>query len=667
MSVIDNYAETTTKDEYKTVASVRFRGVRDGKLDKSEIDAEEHTLDDHYLFGDGSDKEDYSYPVVDADGYLRRSNVESAHSLGARGVPENELNSKLRKLNDEFDSPPVDPESFEDSGPNPILANADIDTSDGEVFERGVTYDAADASEQIAIGAVMVPGRVDYDGDYFRADTIREMAANFEERVDNDDAVPGVMHATFPDHVELADSKVVDEPIQLGRRDLPKGTWITAWQFNDDQLWSLVEDGILSGYSIGGVLDEYERHDPEDHPEDVEFPEEVEATLDDAGLSPDEVAIREATEGRVFEVSAVDMPAVPDASHEAYKSTEKANPALTGSIVEARSYLEGRGHDPGDARRLANYLNRVKSAEPDGWISRAKAFFTGEPTSAEKSAHNDGASTPESADNSADAGGVMDGFENAGNEYEKQGRTLSAANLRSAMAVHDAALDMINRSDIQHGRERFTDDDARDFDLGVYASTPGENGRRQSEQSQTASQSDELAASSTGGDDTIDTLIQSMTTDDLETYFSSIEDNIDSTNDRLDTIEAQLDGTDDAGDNGNDAGEKDTDDTDDNGEGDDAETREAAGDLDERVSDLEAKVEEQDEKVDTLIEQNTDLADNMSEMADSQSRMQEHISQMVNAQGLSQQADVGGETSNGQADADGSQKSSLDDAAKLFE
>lgn len=647
MSVIDQYANTT-KAQYKSVADIRFQGTRSGELDKSEIDAEENNLDDHYLFGSGEDKEDYSYPVVDADGYLRRSNVESAHSLGARGVPEDELNSKLRKLNDEFDSPPISPEAFEDSGPNPILANADIDASDGEVFERGVTYDAADASEQIAIGAVMVPGRVDFDGDYFRADTIREMAANFEERVERDDAVPGVMHATFPAHVELADSKVVDEPIQLGERDLPEGTWITAWKFNDDQLWSLVEDGILSGYSIGGVLSNVERYDPEDHPEDVEFPEEVEATLDDAGLSPDEVAIREATDGRVFEVSAVDMPAVPDASHEAYKSAEKANPALTGSIVEARSYLEGRGHDPDDARRLANYLNRVKSNDPDGWIERAKQFFTGDPSPAEAKARDDGASTPEPATKSPTTTETTD----ATHETEKQGRTLSAANLRSAMAVHDAALDMIDRSDIQHGRERFSDDDARDFDLGVYASTPGENGQRQSEQSQTVSQSDELAASSTGGDDTIDTLIQSMNTDDLETYFSSIEDNIDSTNDRLDTIEAQLDDTDDAGDNG---------------EGDDAETREAAGDLDERVSDLEAKVEEQDEKVDTLLEQNTDLADNMSEMAESQSRMQENISQMVNAQGLSQQADVGGEKSNGQADADGAQKSSLDDVAELFE
>ena len=78
-------------------------------MDESMIDKEKHNLEDHYLFGEGEDKEDFSYNVVDAEGYLRRGNVEAAHSLGARGgVDASELERKLKALNDEFNSPPID-------------------------------------------------------------------------------------------------------------------------------------------------------------------------------------------------------------------------------------------------------------------------------------------------------------------------------------------------------------------------------------------------------------------------------------------------------------------------------------------------------------------------------------------------------------------------------
>lgn len=105
-------------------ASVKYRGTRNGKLDEARIDKEENNLSDHYLFGEGEDKEDFTYPVVDADGYLRRGNVEAAYGLGARGgVSEDELDSKLEKLNDEFEDPPIDPENFEESQENKSFIN----------------------------------------------------------------------------------------------------------------------------------------------------------------------------------------------------------------------------------------------------------------------------------------------------------------------------------------------------------------------------------------------------------------------------------------------------------------------------------------------------------------------------------------------------------------
>lgn len=97
-----------TLETHKTVAGVRFRDTATGELDESELDAEEHTLSDHYLYGSGENKEDFSYPVVDADGVLRKGNVEAAHQLGCRGQcpSEDTHDENLRELAQEFETVP---------------------------------------------------------------------------------------------------------------------------------------------------------------------------------------------------------------------------------------------------------------------------------------------------------------------------------------------------------------------------------------------------------------------------------------------------------------------------------------------------------------------------------------------------------------------------------
>lgn len=100
-------------DEYRSVAGVRFRGTRDGKLDTSALPNTDGDYEQHYLF-DAETASASSYPVVDADGYLRRGNVAAAYSLGPRGgVSQAELYEKLRPLNDAFSTPPIEPEKLQ--------------------------------------------------------------------------------------------------------------------------------------------------------------------------------------------------------------------------------------------------------------------------------------------------------------------------------------------------------------------------------------------------------------------------------------------------------------------------------------------------------------------------------------------------------------------------
>jgi len=98
-------------NSYQSTGGVRFRGTRDGKLDKSELPSD--GFEQYFLF-DGDTKSASSYPVVDSDGYLRRGNVAAAYSVGPRGrASREELHEKLRPLNEAFRTPPINPEKLE--------------------------------------------------------------------------------------------------------------------------------------------------------------------------------------------------------------------------------------------------------------------------------------------------------------------------------------------------------------------------------------------------------------------------------------------------------------------------------------------------------------------------------------------------------------------------
>lgn len=630
-SIIQDAVEPVGK---KQKAGVYFTDTASGELDESEIPSDDY--ESHYLYP-GENKSSSSYPVVDASDTLRRGNLEAAWQLGARGgVDEDEHKERLRSLGEEFDDNPI-PDEEDESARLKQAAGAMGEDSNGEFFERGVAFKATDSDEQIAIGAVLTPNRVDHQGDFFTEATIRDLADGFEDRIDERDAVPGVMHTFFPaEDIELADSHVLEGRMELGERELPRGTWVQAYRFTDDELWSLVDDGILGGYSIGGAIasDSTERYDPGNHPEQVSFPDEVKTALDDAGLSPDEVSVREIRDARVLEVSTVDFPAVPDATHEAYKShgMAKADARLTGSIVEARLYLEERGHSEEDARRLANYLNEQKAKESGGWIQRAKDFFTPGGAGADsdqpsailgstKAGVGAGAKSRSAETPDDDPRGSAADLREDATDLSKAGRTLSDENIRSTMAVHDAALDMLERSDVAHGRMRFTDDRAVDFDEGNYEAAQGAPGTQTT------------GAESSTGDAAAD--------DSTTTIESMSDDQINELNEKLDTVLERFE----------DGGEGEASEATQDAEKGEEQSEEKNEQTDETPA-LKAKVDGLEEKVDTLLE-NADGDDNetgerldtleqaVEDLGATQEQTVEVLSQMADAQGVSQQADLG--------------------------
>jgi hypothetical protein len=228
-----------------------------------------------------------------------------------------------------------------------------------EQVTKRVEFTAKDDDQQIATGIVMVPNAVDLQRDFVQPDTIEAFAEQFENFEDVGEADGGVMHAVWPsDHISLERNEVLDEPTEIGGTTAPEGAWIQSWQFDDDELWSLVDDGILEGYSIGAINvnwgGPYEQDDLDD---EIRVPDEID----------DDELVWELVNAIIHEVSAVDIPAVPDAM--ILETKADAEKRLSDHLGNRDGFLEeaqGRGHSEAEAERLWEYLNRAVDVEGAG-------------------------------------------------------------------------------------------------------------------------------------------------------------------------------------------------------------------------------------------------------------------------------------------------------------
>jgi len=315
----------------------------------------------------------------------------------------------------------------------------------GTAFRKDVAFAETKDSDEFeleAAGIVMVPDKADLQNDFAREDTIQAFAEQFAAFEEAGQAGGGIMHAVWPDGwMELTRNEVLDEAEEIGGRTVEAGAWVQRWGIINAELAALVEDGILEGYSIGAIQ------------VDWNGPFEQDEVDIDTSEIPDGELVWQLTDGIIREVSAVDIPAVPDA--QILEAKADAQKRLADHVGNQDAFIEeaiDRGHTEAEAERLWDVLNEAVvadgSAEPGKQSALAKA---GQAFIA--------ALTPGSDD---------DGGSGAPDRTAKDGRTLSAANQESAMAAIDANLDMLEDAGIDHGMTRFTDRDDVDFDLSEH-------------------------------------------------------------------------------------------------------------------------------------------------------------------------------------------------------
>jgi len=464
----------------------------------------------------------------------------------------------------------------------------------GTAFRKDVAFVTKDDDEQVAAGIVMVPDKVDLQNDFASEDTIRAFAEQFGTFEEAGQAGGGIMHAVWPDGwMELDRNEVLDESEEIGGQTVDAGSWVQEWSVENGDLWNLIDDGILEGYSIGAIQVDWDGPYEQDEVDDV-----------DTSEVPDDELVWELTDGIIREVSAVDIPAVPDA--EILEAKADAEKRLAEHVGNQDAFIEEaleRGHSEAEAERLWDVLNDAMeadgSSEPGKQtvLSRAgKAFLS------VLSGTDDGAddrSSPEAPDQTA----------------AKAGRTLSKANRDSLMASIDASLDVLEDAGVDHGMTRFTDQDSVDFDLSEHdarewAGDHGDDGEDEDEDEE-----DEVDNDAPAGDTADDTTDMSNDDDPM----ADAPEWAKALNDRIDDLEAEKDADEDSTDDPM------------------ADAPEWAKDLAERVDEIEAKA------TDSETEEKPEWAKNLESRIDAISKQA----------GYSDQIDAGAETDESDSGLDG--------------
>ena len=234
-------------------------------------------------------------------------------------------------------------------------------------IRKRVDYIEKDEDAQVAAGVVMVPDKVDLQGDFAREDLIREWATQFENFLEADEGDGGIMHAAWPSEwMALERNEVLDEAEEIGGETVDAGAWVQAWQYKDDELWELVSDGVLAGHSIGAIDVTWSG---------AMYPDEVPDDVDRAEDYPDDQPVWELQGGLIREVSSVDIPAVPDAEILATKGA--AAKRLGDHLGNRDAFLEEameRGHSEEDAERMWGVLHRAIDVEGAGEPGKQSAF-----------------------------------------------------------------------------------------------------------------------------------------------------------------------------------------------------------------------------------------------------------------------------------------------------
>lgn len=143
--------------------------------------------------------------------------------------------------------------------------NADVIAELGGIGEKFMTFAIQDEDQRIITGPLMLADtpiyRKDQTGEYyvyFDKDTIKTIAQKFFKKGYQSNV--NLMHDgdKVVDGLTMYESWITDKsrgvlPMK-GFEDVPDGSWFGSFVVDNDQVWAMVKDGKVKGFSVEGVF-----------------------------------------------------------------------------------------------------------------------------------------------------------------------------------------------------------------------------------------------------------------------------------------------------------------------------------------------------------------------------------------------------------------------------
>jgi|GEM_PF-5368611 len=126
---------------------------------------------------------------------------------------------------------------------------------DQRLMTKDVEMKICSSDERMVGGLTLVPGEVDSQNDFWRAEDIRKVSSGFMEK----SQVIDFMHTSLP-VATVVESMYLPTPEEGGQenytlydQEAPAGAWWLTVKVYDDDAWDLVKNGDLTGFSIFGI------------------------------------------------------------------------------------------------------------------------------------------------------------------------------------------------------------------------------------------------------------------------------------------------------------------------------------------------------------------------------------------------------------------------------
>ena len=109
-----------------------------------------------------------------------------------------------------------------------------------------------DKSQRLVLGPVLIPEKIDLQGEIISAHEIEKTAHGFLKAALTGKARPGEMHTEFDKKLDVVESYIMPCDGMINNQMVKKGTWMLCVHVNDDAAWAKVLKGHYKGFSVGG-------------------------------------------------------------------------------------------------------------------------------------------------------------------------------------------------------------------------------------------------------------------------------------------------------------------------------------------------------------------------------------------------------------------------------